>query len=128
MNKYGLIILRKGRGGTKIAIVVLIVAIFLFSVSVNNAQLVFAQESGSVDFFNFSLDSINYVKDLNISNLDTSAYNDLDLTKFFSPAGVSSGDLTGILKGVAVLSIQIFIVVVQVVSGIVKGILEALNP
>ncbi|MEX2090694.1 MAG: hypothetical protein WD989_01000, partial [Candidatus Paceibacterota bacterium] len=43
-----------------------------------------------------------------------------DLTRFLSPAGVSTGDLTSILKGVAVLSIQIFIVVISVVSQIVK--------
>ena len=76
--------------------------------------------------FNLPLNPLNHVKGFSISGLDTDA-TDLDLTRFFSPAGVSSGDLVGILKGVAVLSIQIFIVVVQVVSGIVKGIMGALQ-
>ena len=71
--------------------------------------------------FNLPLNPLNHVKGFSISGLDTDA-TDLDLTRFFSPAGVSSGDLTGILKGVAVLSLQIFIVVVQVVWQIVQGI------
>ena len=73
---------------------------------------------------NLPLNPLNHIKGFGISGLDTDT-TDLDLTRFFSPAGVSSGDLMSILKGVAVLSIQIFIVVVQVVSGIVKGLMVA---
>ncbi|MBI2064274.1 MAG: hypothetical protein HYT66_01020 [Candidatus Yanofskybacteria bacterium] len=76
--------------------------------------------------FNLPLNPLNHVKGFSISGLDTDS-TDLDLTKFFSPAGFSSNDLLGILKGAAILSIQIFIVVVQVVSGIIKGLLGALN-
>ncbi|MBI2068617.1 MAG: hypothetical protein HYT67_00715 [Candidatus Yanofskybacteria bacterium] len=70
---------------------------------------------------NLPLNPLNHVKGFGISGLDTDT-TDLDLTRFFSPAGVSTGDLTSILKGVAILSIQIFIVVVQVVWEVVKGI------
>ena len=75
---------------------------------------------------NLPLNPLNHVKGFGISGLDTDT-TDLDLTRFFSPAGVSSGDLMSILKGVAVLSIQIFIVVIQVVSGILKGITAAIQ-
>ena len=71
--------------------------------------------------FNLPLNPLNHIKGFGISGLDTDT-TDLDLTRFFSPAGVSSGDLMSILKGVAVLSIQIFIVVVQVVWQIVQGL------
>lgn len=75
---------------------------------------------------NLPLNPLNHIKGFDISGLDTDTTN-LDLTRFFSPAGVSSGDLMSILKGVAVLSIQIFIVVVQVVWEIAKGIQGALG-
>ena len=75
---------------------------------------------------NLPLNPLNHIKGFGINAIDTDT-TDLDLTRFFSPAGVSSNDLLGILKGAAILSIQIFIVVVQVVSGIVKGLLGALQ-
>ena len=75
---------------------------------------------------NLPLNPLNHIKGFGISGLDTDT-TDLDLTRFFSPAGVSSGDLMSILKGVAVLSIQIFIVVVQVVWQIVQGLQGAVN-
>jgi len=62
-----------------------------------------------------------------LSNIKTSYTGNLELKKFFSLTGVSTNDFVGILKGVAVLSIQILITVVSVVSQIVKGILQALN-
>ena len=71
--------------------------------------------------FNLPLNPLNHIKGFSVGSLDTDL-TDLDLTKFFSPAGVSSGDLTGILKGVAVLSLQIFIVVIQVAWQIVQGL------
>lgn len=74
---------------------------------------------------NLPLNPLNHVKGFGISSIDTDT-TDLDLSRFFSPARVSSGDLTGILKGVAVLSIQIFIVVVQVVWQIVQGLRGAI--
>ena len=71
--------------------------------------------------FNLPLNPLNHIKGFSVGSLDTDL-TDLDLGKFFSPAGVSSGDLMSILKGVAVLSIQIFIVVVQVVWQMVQGL------
>lgn len=50
-----------------------------------------------------------------------------NLLEYLSPKGSSPSDLAGILKGVALLSIQIFIIVVKVVWQIVRGILEAVN-
>lgn len=62
-----------------------------------------------------------------LSNIKTSYTGNLDLKKFFSLTGVSTNDFVGILKGVAVLSMQIFLTVISVVSQIVKGILQAIN-
>ena len=75
---------------------------------------------------NLPLNPLNHVKGFGISGLDTDT-TDLDLTRFFSPAGVSNSDLLNILKGAAILSIQIFIVVVQIVWQMVQGIRSALN-
>ncbi len=55
----------------------------------------------------------------NTKALDTGNF---DFKQFLSPTGVSSNDLVGILKAVAVLSIKIFITVLQVVWEIVQGL------
>ena len=70
---------------------------------------------------NLPLNPLNHVQGFGIDLIDTDKTN-IDLLRFFDPAAISSGDLLGILKGVAVLSIQIFIVVVQVVWQMVQGL------
>ena len=65
------------------------------------------------------LSSFNNTKALDTGNFD--------FNQFLSPTGISSNDLVGILKAAAVLSIKIFITVLQVVWQIVKGVQEALN-
>lgn len=72
--------------------------------------------------FNMPLNPIGHVKTISTS-LPGGGFN---FTEYFSPEGVSTDDLSNMLKGTAVLSIQIFVVVIQVVSGMAKGILEAL--
>lgn len=56
------------------------------------------------------------------NNAKTSDIGNFDLKQFLSPTGVSSNDLIEILKAVVVLSIKIFIAVLQVVWQIVQGI------
>mgnify|MGYP001608538838 CR=1 FL=1 len=146
MGKYGVIILKKGRGGGA-ALLMLATLAYPSSLSLDSTQDIFdvtktmnevvgevVKNLTPTDLFNtgtnlplnLPLNPLNHIKGFGISAIDTDT-TDLDLTRFFSPAGVSSGDLTSVLKGVAVLSIQIFIVVVQVVWEIVQGLQGALN-
>lgn len=65
---------------------------------------------------------------LNILNLGSKTIQEpLEIKKFLTTEGISSNDILGVLIGALSLAIRIFIVVVQIVSDILKGVLEALN-
>lgn len=123
MSKYWLVKLR-GSGGVGMILI-------LLSLSSTNTALALNLNSAQDDLSNVS-QVVNetvggIIKDLIPAGSVNINTGNLDLKKFFSLTGISTNDLTGVLKGVAVLSIQILITVVSVVSQIVKGILQALN-
>ncbi len=125
MSKYWLVKLR-GSGG-----VGMIMFLILLSLSSTNTALALNLNSAQDDLSNVS-QVVNetvggIIKDLIPAGSVNINTGNLNLKKFFSLTGVSINDFVGILKGVAVLLIQIFITVISVVSQIVKGILQALN-
>jgi len=144
MSKYWLIRL-KGSGGAGIVI-------FLMFLGFANTVLAYPTqlELGSQNFLdgeivkevlkdllpvlpvgtiniNTAIPILNPLSNIKMSYITAPPIGGLELKKFFSLTGVSINDFIDILKGVAVLSIQIFLTVISVVSQIVKGILQAFN-
>ena len=80
--------------------------------------------------FPFNLNNINIDTNIPISpkvNTSQDKLPDIDLRQFLTPKDVSSDDLGGAIKAVVTLVIQIFLVVISVVSQILKLILELLR-
>lgn len=80
--------------------------------------------------FPFNLNNINIDTNIPISpKVNTSQDNlpNIDLRQFLTPKDVSSDDLGGAVKAVATLIIEIFLVVISVVSQILKLILGFLR-
>ena len=86
--------------------------------------------NGSLFFFPFNLKNINIDTNIPISpkvNTSQDKLPDIDLGQFLTPKNVSSDDLGGAVKAIATLVIQIFLVVISVVSQILKLILGFLR-
>ena len=80
--------------------------------------------------FPFNLNNINIDTNIPISprvNTSQDKLPDIDLRQFLTPKDVSSDDLGGAVKAVATLIIEIFLVVISVVSQILKLILGFLR-
>jgi len=141
MFKYWLIKLR-GSGGVGIVIFLMLLG-FANTVLAYPTQLELGSQNfldgeivkevlkdlipaGSVNI-NTAIPILNPLSNIKTSYIAVPPIGGLELKKFFSFTGVSINDFIGILKGVAALSIQIFLTVISMVSQIVKGILQALD-
>ena len=82
--------------------------------------------------FNFPFDLKNINIDTNIPispkvNESQQSLPDIDLRRFLTPKDISSDDLGGAVKAIATLVIEIFLVVISVVSQMLKLILGFLT-
>lgn len=80
--------------------------------------------------FPFNLNNINIDTNIPISpkvNESQQSLPDINLRQFLTPKDISSDDLGGAIKAIAVLIINIFLVVISIVAQILKLILEFLR-
>ena len=60
-------------------------------------------------------------------NIDTKRFNLPEISNIFKKSDWSMGDVVAVLKALAILGINVFIVVVEVVVGILKALLPFLS-